>query len=159
MEYEDLAKEFVEEFFRLGRYTQSRKVSSSMRGESFLLMYLWRKKDSASPGELGKAMKASTARVAAALNSLERKELVVRKADEKDKRKIRVELTQKGEEQAKQWQQVPIHVICQLMEKLGEEEAQQMLHILKHINEIMPQMECGGCKEKIQEGGRHDIEV
>lgn len=162
MEFEELAREFLEEFFRLGRYHHSREISSSMKGEAFLLMYLWKKQDAATPGELGKAMKTSSARVAAALNNLERKEMIVRKAEEKDRRKIRVELTAKGEEQARQWQQIPMRMISRLMEQLGEEDAKQMLHILKRINEIMPQIDC--CDrlnegEKDNRGGKDDIEV
>ena len=104
-------------------------------------MYLWKKKDGASPGELGKVMKTSTARIAAALNNMERKELVVRKADKKDRRKICVELTEKGKIQAQKWHNMPLLKVSQLMERLGEEDAKQMVHILKRINEIMPQME------------------
>ena len=145
MEFEELAREFLEEFFRLGRYHHSREISSSMKGEAFLLMYLWKKQDAATPGELGKAMKTSSARVAAALNNLER-----------------IELTAKGEEQARQWQQIPMRMISRLMEQLGEEDAKQMLHILKRINEIMPQIDC--CDrlnegEKDNRGGKDDIEV
>ena len=138
---EDLAREFLEEFFRLGRYAPSRKVSHSMRGEAFLLLYLWKKQDSATAGELGSAMKISSARVAAALNNLERKGQIVRRTDAKDRRKTLVELTAEGERQAREWQQMPLHMITQLMERLGEEDAQQMVYLLKRINEIMPQME------------------
>ena len=153
MDFEELACEFLEEFFRLGRYHRSREISSSMKGEAFLLMYLWKKQDAATPGELGKAMKTSSARVAAALNNLERKGMIVRKSEEKDRRKIRVELTEKGEEQARQWQQIPMRMTSQLMEQLGEEDAKQMLHILKRINEIMPQIDC--C-DSVNEGEKDD---
>ena len=40
MDFEELASEFLEDFFRLGRYHRSREISSSMKGEAFLLMYL-----------------------------------------------------------------------------------------------------------------------
>ena len=156
MNFEELASEFLEELFRLGRYHHSREISSSMKGEAFLLMYLWKKQGSATPGELGKAMKISSARVAAALNNLERKEMIIRKAEERDRRKIRVELTAKGEEKARQWQQIPLQMTSLLMERLGEEDAQNMLHILKRINEIIPQIECAE-QENVHEGGKNDI--
>ena len=107
-------------------------------------------------------MKTSSARVAAALNNLERKGMIVRKAEEKDRRKIRVELTGKGEEQAKQWQKMPLCMVTRLMEQMGEEDAKQMLHILKRINEIMPQIDCCDSVnkgEKDNRGGKDDIEV
>ena len=107
-------------------------------------------------------MKTSSARVAAALNNLERKGMIARKAEEKDRRKIRVELTGKGEEQAKQWQKMPLCMVTRLMEQLGEEDAKQMLHILKRINEIMPQIDCCDSVnegEKDNRGGKDDIEV
>lgn len=155
---EELAKQFLEEFYRLGRQTQSKAIGHSMKGEAFLLLYLLQKGSGASPGELGKAIQTSTARVAAILNSLERKNQIIRKSDEQDKRKILVELTPDGKKKAEQCRQVPLHMVCQMMEQLGEEDAVQMLHILKRINEIMPQMDCG-CMENMCEGGKDDIEV
>ena len=162
MDFEELVSEFLEEFFRLGRYHRSREISSSMKGEAFLLMYLWKKQDTATPGELGKVMKTSSARIAAALNNLERKGQVVRKTDVKDRRKTMVGLTPEGAEQAKQWQKMPLCMVTRLMEQLGEEDAKQMLHILKRINEIMPQIDCCDSVnegEKDSRGGKDDIEV
>lgn len=159
MKSEETAREFLDEFYRLGRYHPSRRIGTSMRGEAFLLMYLSKTPRSVTPGELGKVMKTSSARVAAALNNLERKNMIVRKTDEKDRRKTRVELTDEGTEQAKQWQELPFRMACQLMEQLGEEDAQQLLHILKRINEIMPQIDCGEFPETDSEGGKNDIEV
>ena len=143
MEYrtEELAKEFLEEFYRLGRMAQSRTISHSMKGEAFMLLYLLQKGEGATPGELGRALKSSTARVAAALNSLERKNQVTRKTDQKECRRI------------------PEHMVTRLMESLGEEDAKNMLHIMKRINEIMPQMECPDQIENTHIGGKHDIEV
>lgn len=159
MKSEETAREFLDEFYRLGRYHPSRRIGTSMRGEAFLLMYLSKTPRSVTPGELGKVMKTSSARVAAALNNLERKNMIVRKTDEKDRRKTRVELTDEGTEQAKQWQELPFRMACQLMEQLGEKDAQQLLHILKRINEIMPQIDCGEFPETDSEGGKNDIEV
>lgn len=161
--YEDLAKEFLTEFYRLGRLTQSKTISHSMKGEAFLLVYLLQKGEGASPGELGKALKSSTARVAAALNSLERKKLVIRKTNEEDRRKVLVELTEEGRKKAEECRQVPEHMVAYLMEQLGKEDAIHMLHIIKRIIEIMPQMECSICEgERIENedrGGKDDIEV
>lgn len=161
MEYraEDLAKEFLEEFYRLGRLTQSKMISHSMKGEAFMLLYLLQKGEGATPGELGRALKSSTARVAAALNSLERKGQVTRTTDAKDRRKVLVELTEEGKRKAEECKMVPEHMVTRLMEQLGEEDAKNMLHILKRINEIMPQMECQDQTKNVYEGGKNDIEV
>ena len=161
MEYktEELAKEFLEEFYRLGRLTQSRTISHSMKGEAFMLLYLLQKGEGATPGELGRALKSSTARVAAALNSLERKGQVTRTTDAKDRRKVLVELTEEGKRKAEECKRVPEHMVTRLMEQLGEEDAKNMLHILKRINEIMPQMECQDPTKNVHKGGKNDIEV
>ena len=161
MEYrtEELAKEFLEEFYRLGRMAQSRTISHSMKGEAFMLLYLLQKGEGATPGELGRALKSSTARVAAALNSLERKNQVTRKTDQKDRRKVLVELTEEGRKKAEECRRIPEHMLTRLMESLGEEDAKNMLHIMKRINEIMPQMECSDQIENTHIGGKHDIEV
>ena len=50
-------------------------------------------------------------------------------------------------------------MVTRLMESLGEEDAKNMLHIMKRINEIMPQMECSDQIENTHIGGKHDIEV
>ena len=159
MEYktEELAKEFLEEFYRLGRLTQSRTISHSMKGEAFMLLYLLQKGEGATPGELGRALKSSTARVAAALNSLERKNQITRKTDEKDRRKVVVELTEEGRKKAEECRRLPEQMVTHLMDRLGEEDAQNMLHILKRINEIMPQMECPDQIVNVHEGGKNDI--
>lgn len=161
MEYrtEDLAKEFLEEFYRLGRLTQSKMISHSMKGEAFMLLYLLQKGEGATPGELGRALKSSTARVAAALNSLERKGQVTRTTDEKDRRKVLVELTEEGRKKAEECRRVPEQMVSRVMKQLGEEDARNMLHILKRINEIMPQMDCRDQTESVHEGGKNDIEV
>ena len=159
MEFEELAKEFLMEFYRLGRLTQSKTISHSMKGEAFMLLYLLQKGEGATPGELGRALKSSTARVAAALNSLERKNQVTRKTDQRDRRKVLVELTEEGRKKAEECRRIPEQMVTRLMERLGEEDARHMLHILKRINEIMPQMDCGSCMEEEDKGGKHDIEV
>ena len=156
---EELAKEFLEEFYCLGRLAQSRAISCSMKGEAFMLLYLLQKGEGATPGELGRALKSSTARVAAALNSLERKNQVTRKTDKKDRRKGLVELTEEGRKKAEECRRVPEHMMTRLMERLGEEDAQSMLHIMKRINEIMPQMECPDQTENVHGGGQNDIEI
>ena len=103
MDFEELASEFLEDFFRLGRYHRSREISSSMKGEAFLLMYLWQQTGHCDTGGTGKSNgRLSSARVAAALNKsgTQGDAILFEKAEEKDRRKIRVELTGKGEEQA-----------------------------------------------------------
>lgn len=124
-----------------------------------MLLYLLQKGEGATPGELGRALKSSTARVAAALNSLERKNQVTRKTDKKDRRKVLVELTEEGRKKAEECRRVPEHMMTRLMERLGEEDAQSMLHIMKRINEIMPQMECPDQTENVHGGGQNDIEI
>ena len=54
------------------------------------------------------------------------------------------------------------HVLCEKPMALTKEDAKQMLHILKRINEIMPQIDCCDSVnegEKDNRGGKDDIEV
>lgn len=159
MNMEELAIQFLEEFYRLGRYAQSQTIGHSMKGEAFLLLYLLQKNEKCSPGELSRVMKISSARVAAALNNLERKEMIVRLTDDRDKRKVFVELTEEGKKQAKKCRQIPQGMVERLMEQLGEEDSRQMLRILRRINGIMPQMQCCISMEIEDKGDNHDFEI
>lgn len=72
-------------------------VSKAAAGECYLVCYLREHEGRASPGKLAAASGRSTARIAAALNSLEAKGLVTRQTCGEDRRKVQVLLTPAGE--------------------------------------------------------------
>ena len=81
-------------------------------------------------------MSISTARIAAALGSLESKGLITRQIDKDDRRRILVSLTPEGEETARKQQQNVLNNISQMLQKLGEHDAKEYVRIMGKIAEM-----------------------
>ena len=86
-------------------------------------------------GQLGQELLVTKGNITPIVNHLERDDLVVREQDEKDRRKVWVRLTPKGEElfgvilSAYEEEFVP------LMDYLSQEELRQLSHLLKKVIE------------------------
>ena len=74
------------------------ELSRSRKGELFVLRYLYNKNAAATPSELSEALDSSTARISAALKSLEKKGQIKREIDKSNRRFILVTLTVAGRE-------------------------------------------------------------
>ena len=98
MDYEELAKTLLSRMYTLNKTRSQRNINEGMRGEGFVLQYIIRRGGNVLPSEISGFMDISTARMAAALNSLERKGLITRRIDPSDRRQILVDLTDKGKE-------------------------------------------------------------
>ena len=106
------------------------------RGELFLLNYLYNNGGSASPSTMRDALQTSTARIAAALHSLEQKGWVKREYDGSDGRRKIVYLTPKGKDHVeKHIDKARLH-ITKIMKALGEEDANEYLRIIKKMEVI-----------------------
>ena len=78
-------------------------------------------------------MNASTAYIAKLLRGLEEKQLILRRQDEQDRRRTLITLTDAGVAAAQQDMEfVRMHII-QTLEKLGEEDAEHLVRILKKL--------------------------
>ncbi len=86
-------------------------------------------------------MNISSARVAAALNSLEEKELITRRINVDDRRKIIVELTPKGVEYLEERQREHFERIKSILVQLGEKDAKELVRILGRIAEVLDKRE------------------
>ena len=86
-------------------------------------------------GQLGQELLVTKGNITPIVNHLERDELVVREQDAKDRRKVWVRLTPKGEDlfgvilSAYEEEFVP------LMDYLSQEELRQLSHLLKKVIE------------------------
>ena len=132
MDYTELAKEFL-------RMLQNRKAGAhgdlqehfqeGTRGESFILHRIIEKGELV-PGELSGAMGVSSARVAAALNNLERKGFITREIDLNDRRRIIVKPTAAGAEFAERTQITHVGMFAQILSLLGEDDAREFVRIM-----------------------------
>ena len=97
------------------------------------------------PSELSAVMGASSARIAAALNSLEHKGKIVRRMDDADRRKILVKITQNGRAQAEEARRAIQSRLQRIFMLLGEEDTKEYLRITNRIISISENelgMEC-----------------
>ena len=141
MDYNKLAEEFLHQNSRMRRARPQRVINDAGRGESFVLRFIFDNEGDILPSEISKEVKLSTARIATTLNSLESKELITRKIDPQDRRKIIVRITDEGRTIATKQHQVVIDEIAEMLEKLGEHDAKEYVRILGKIADLNPTME------------------
>ncbi|MDR2531645.1 MAG: MarR family transcriptional regulator [Oscillospiraceae bacterium] len=140
MDYDELAVELLEKMNALHRTKAHIHVNEALCGEAFVLQYIALNGGSVLPGDIGSKMNVSSARVAAALNSLESKELITRRMDKNDRRKVIVEITPQGKDFAeKHW----ANIVCgatKLLNLLGEKDAKDFVRIMGRMTEVMPEL-------------------
>lgn len=129
MDYRELAAEFFKDLHSLKKARPQRHISESLRGETFALQYIAYHDGPVLPGEISGEMGISSARIAAALNNLEKKGLVTRRIDPDDRRRILVELTELGKEQARKHTEEILDNITQMLSVLSEQDAREYVRI------------------------------
>ncbi len=88
-------------------------------------------------GELSNWLEVSTARIASILNSLESKGLIIRKSDSIDKRKILIEITEKGILLAQDIKKKIIDRITYLIEQMGIDKFLEYIDLSIYISNIL----------------------
>jgi len=145
-DYSELARQFIRTSHQMRKFGPQKKINETMHGEIFMVMFLSEKRDSVLPSEISGAMDISSARVAAVLNSLEGKGLVTREIDRNDRRRILVKLTPAGREQAEEYDRMSLSSAAHMLELLGEEDAKELLRILKKLADAARECPCTDCK-------------
>lgn len=139
MDYEKLAHEYMEVMFQMRKRSAQKKLNDSMHGEQFILFYISKHEGNVIPSEISAEMGISTARIAAALNNLESKGLITRIIDINDRRRILVNLTEAGYEQARQHYTMIMNITTNMLQYLGENDANEFLRIMKKLAEKSPE--------------------
>lgn len=140
MDYHELALDFMLKMYLLRQAKPHKQLDRSMQGECFVIQYIAHQKGSVVPSEISNIMEISSARVAAALNNLERKGMVTRDIDPDDRRRVLVNLTPKGEKMAKVQNQKLYERTVRMLSLLGEEDAKAYVRITGRLVELVPQM-------------------
>lgn len=130
--------EKAEEIFN--SLTKRKKCADKMpsnisQGESGVLLYLLNN-DSVSQSELSEKLNITMPRVAAIINTLRDKMLVIKKTDLNDKRKTIITITEKGKKDILQKRKRAIIFIESIIKELTDEEIMQYISINKKIEEI-----------------------
>ena len=136
MDMEPMAKELLRVMESLPSKALQHKLGDYSRGEFFLLNYLHKNGGTAWPSTMSEAMQTSTARIAAALNNLERKHYVLRESDVADGRRKLVRLTCEGVAFLEEHRIKALRNITRLLIGLGEHDASEYLRIVQRIEVI-----------------------
>ena len=139
MDYLKLATELLNTMQTLQKKQSQKIFTEAIHGEAFVLNYIANQKGDVLPGEISQKMDVSSARIAAALNSLGKKELITRRIDINDRRKILINITAKGKDLALQHRQSILLIASKNLELLGEHDANEYIRILKKLAEIIPE--------------------
>ena len=87
--------------------------------------------------EISNLMKVTSPTVTQSVTALETRGLVRRRMDPYDRRIIKVSLTDKGSEVARQAQQDMIESFSTVVMQLGEEKAEQLAELLEQMTQIV----------------------
>lgn len=136
MDYRDLALEFIEVMNQTRKRNISKKIDDSMRGEHFVLNYISEHQENVTPSDISNEMGITSARIAAALNSLEKKGLIIRSIDPQDRRRILIDMTDSGKEQVRNHYENVLNTTTNMMRHLGEEDAKHYIRIMKKMAEF-----------------------
>ncbi len=98
-----------------------------------LILKILRDAGQLTAGEIAKRLDVSTARVAAALNSLEKKGCVERLKSATDGRMVVVRLTASGRAALESREEQLLAIIGRILGKLTEEELLSLLHIIEKL--------------------------
>ena len=98
-----------------------------------LILKILRNAGQLTAGEIAKRLDVSTARVAAALNSLEKKGCVERLKSATDGRMVVVRLTASGRATLESREEQLLAMIGRILGKLTEEELLSLLHIIEKL--------------------------
>lgn len=112
------------------------EFNRSGKGEIFILRYLYTKESPASPSELSEALNSSTARISAALRTLEKKGQIHREIDTTNRRFILVTITEEGRERIRANMQRMQNHLIQVFTVMGEKDAREFVRLSTRFFEI-----------------------
>ena len=137
MDYSALANELLEKTKSLRRAKPQKNMDVSMQGEAFVLHYLANRDEGVLPGEISNEMRVSSARIAQALNNIEKKGWITRRIDTQDRRRILVDLTPEGKAAAQRHRQAATDFAVKMLSMLGEHDAREYVRITGRLAEML----------------------
>ena len=130
MNYTKLAEQLLENMILANKSKTLLKLSKIIHGEMFALQMIAIHDNDITPGDISKAAGTSPARIAAELNSLDNKGLIVREIDPNNRRRILVHLTPKGKKIAQNYHCEGVDAATELILQLGVEDAKEYIRIV-----------------------------
>lgn len=139
MDFKELAFELLVTMKNTFKMPIHEKIGGISQGEMRLLGHIMFRGVGVTAGELSEQLGFTTPRVASALNSLSKKGYIERSRNPEDKRMVIVQVTDEGKDFLIKRRQEVVGMTEQMLEKLGENDAKELIRILKRINEITNQ--------------------
>jgi DNA-binding MarR family transcriptional regulator len=130
------AADAINEIMAGSKKNMMEQLGRSGKGELFVLKYLCGKNSSVIPSEISDAMHASTARISAALGSLEKKDQIRREIDKSNRRNILVTVTEKGRERNRSEMLQMREKLIGVFTEMGERDAAELVRLIKRFFEI-----------------------
>lgn len=143
MTYAELARQLAEINKNMVKISEYVKMTDASRGEGVLLSYLVHHDHEATPAQLSEALGVSTARIAALLNKMERKQLVARQKHPHNNRNTIVKLLPGGERLHQEQEQAFQQNVLQFFETLGQEKAALFVELQGRMVDFMTEKQKG----------------
>ena len=124
------------------------EASAAMRGEMAVMRLLEEENGALTAGDISRLLEMTTSRIAAVLGALEKKGLIVRRADQADRRRVLVTLTESGTALCRMKREHLLRRMERFLSRLGEEDAAHFVRLMKRAQELIPP----ACRED-DEGG------
>lgn len=133
MDYYELAGRLIDLRAKAPRNKMDRSISQMGQGEVFVLNYLSANGNEAYPKDISKAVRLTTARIAAILKSLEKQDLITKTKDSLDHRQAIVTLTEKGSAIVEERRAALLQSTAKILEALGEDDAKAYVRIQEKL--------------------------
>ena len=146
-DYPALAQQLLHMLDAAGPRPPHEDISQTQRGEMAVLRLLAEENRQLLAGEISRGLGMTTSRIAAVLNSLEKKEMIARLPDPADRRRVAVALTARGEDFCLARRKEAERDFTHLLERLGEDDARQFVHLLGRVFAILGE-DRGSCRRQ-----------
>jgi len=130
------AVDAINEIMAGSRKNMMEQMGRGGKGELFILKYLCEKNSAVIPSEISGAMHTSTARISAALGSLEKKDQIRREIDKNNRRNILVTITERGRERSLSEMLQMQKKLKSIFTEMGERDAYELVRLIKCFFEI-----------------------
>lgn len=135
-ECEDLAQQLIREFSSMRRF-MSTCVSNTVSGEMAVMRALMLADGKLSPSQIADRAWISTPRVANILRSLETKGWITREPDKTDRRRVIVNVTDRGVAALEEKRRLSRRKTGEFLAELGSDDAHELVRLVHRMNEII----------------------
>lgn len=130
----DIKEELLESIMKFQKLIRLNSDFSLPRGEAMMLLYLSKYKD-INPSYLSDKFGLSRSSITGILNSLEEKKYIKRIIDINDRRKMKVNLLDKGEAFIKKMNENHLNIFDKIINKIGNKDTKELIRIINKITE------------------------